>query len=143
MAKIVNTYDVPRLYSQNDGRFRYEAVKENVLGLKNICGEIVVYPPGSSGASHKHIGTEHLFYITEGRGTVSEFATRGVVAAHAHEPLVEALRRLDQDACRVMPVMSGGALVGLLTPENIAEFLTVHSAGTRSVAQPEDPPWQL
>ena len=65
MAKIVNTYDVPRLYSQNDGRFRYEAVKENVLGLKNICGEIVVYPPGSSGASHKH-----LFYITEGRGTI-------------------------------------------------------------------------
>ena len=70
MAKIVNTYDVPRLYSQNDGRFRYEAVRENVLGLKNICGEIVVYPPGSAGASHKHIGTEHLFYITEGRGTV-------------------------------------------------------------------------
>lgn len=70
MAKIVNTFDVPRLYSQNDDRFRYEAVKENVLGLKNICGEIVVYPPGAAGASHQHIGTEHLFYITEGRGTM-------------------------------------------------------------------------
>ena len=42
MAKIVNMLDVPRLYSQKDDRFRYEAVKENVLGLKNICGEIVV-----------------------------------------------------------------------------------------------------
>ena len=51
MAKIVNMLDVPRLYSQKDDRFRYEAVKENVLGLKNICGEIVVYPPGASGAS--------------------------------------------------------------------------------------------
>jgi quercetin dioxygenase-like cupin family protein len=70
MAKIVNTFDVPQLYSQNDDRFRYEAVKENVLGLKNICGEIVVYPPGAAGASHRHVGTEHLFYITEGRGTM-------------------------------------------------------------------------
>jgi quercetin dioxygenase-like cupin family protein len=70
MAKIVNTLDVPKLYSQNDARFRYEAVKEAVLGLKNICGEIVVYPPGASGASHRHIGTEHLFYITQGRGTL-------------------------------------------------------------------------
>ena len=70
MAKIVNTFEVPRLYSQKDGRFRYEAVKENVLGLKNICGEIVVYPPGAAGATHHHVGTEHLFYITEGRGTM-------------------------------------------------------------------------
>lgn len=70
MAKIVNMHDVPRLYSQKDDRFRYEAVKENVLGLKNICGEVVVYPPGASGASHHHIGTEHLFYITEGLATM-------------------------------------------------------------------------
>ena len=33
--------------------------------LKNICGEIVVYPPGAAGASHHHVGTEHLFYISE------------------------------------------------------------------------------
>ena len=70
MAKIVHTFEVPRLYSQKDDRFRYEAVKESVLGLKNICGEIVVYPPGAAGASHHHIGTEHLFYITEGCGTM-------------------------------------------------------------------------
>lgn len=68
MARIVNTLDVPKLYSQRDARFRYEAVKESVLGVKNLCGEVVVYPPGASGASHHHIGTEHLFYITEGRG---------------------------------------------------------------------------
>lgn len=68
--KIVNTFEVPRLYSQKDGRFRYEAVQENMLGLKNLCGEIVVYPPGAAGASHHHVGTEHLFYITEGRGTM-------------------------------------------------------------------------
>lgn len=80
---------------------------------------------------------------TEGRGTVSEFATTGVRVAHAHEPLVEALGRLDQDACRVMPVMAGGTLVGLLTPENIAEFLMVHSAGNKGAAQGEDPQWQL
>ena len=70
MAKIVNTFEVPLLYSQKDDRLRYEAVKENVLGLKNICGEIVVYPPGAAGASHRHIGTEHLFYVTEGCGTM-------------------------------------------------------------------------
>lgn len=70
MAKIVNMYQVPKLYSQKDDRYRYEAVKENVLGLKNICGEVVVYPPGASGATHHHIGTEHLFFITEGSGTM-------------------------------------------------------------------------
>ena len=70
MAKIVNTYDVPRLYSQKDGRFRHETVQEHVLGLKNMRGEIVVFPPGAAGASHKHIGTEHLFYVTEGRATM-------------------------------------------------------------------------
>jgi len=30
----------------------------------------VVYPPGCAGASHYHEGTEHLFYVTEGRGTL-------------------------------------------------------------------------
>ena len=70
MAKIVNMYAVPKLYSQRDDRYRYEAVKENVLGLKNICGEVVVYPPGAAGATHHHIGTEHLFFITEGTGTM-------------------------------------------------------------------------
>lgn len=70
MAKIVNVLDAPRLYSQKDARFRHEVVKESVLGLKNLCGEVVVYPPGASGASHYHVGTEHLFYITEGRGTI-------------------------------------------------------------------------
>jgi quercetin dioxygenase-like cupin family protein len=70
MARIVNTYDVPRLNSQHDGRYRYETVQPHVLGLKQMRGEIVVYPPGSGGASHWHEGTEHLFYVTEGRGTL-------------------------------------------------------------------------
>ena len=70
MAKIVNTYDVPRLNSKHDSRYRYETVQPHVLGLKQMRGEIVVYPPGCAGASHYHEGTEHLFYITEGRGTL-------------------------------------------------------------------------
>ena len=70
MARIVNTYDVPRLNSKHDGRYRYETIQPGVLGTRHMRGEIVVYPPGSAGASHYHEGTEHLFYITEGRGTL-------------------------------------------------------------------------
>jgi quercetin dioxygenase-like cupin family protein len=71
MAKVVNTYDVPRLDSKHDSRYRYETVQPHVLGLQNMRGETVVYPPGSAGASRYHEGTEHLFDSTEGRGTLS------------------------------------------------------------------------
>ncbi|MCO5295772.1 MAG: site-2 protease family protein [Fimbriimonadaceae bacterium] len=81
---------------------------------------------------------------SEGRGTVAQFATREICLAHASEPLIDALKRLDQDACRVMPVVDfGGTLVGLLTPDNIAEFLMVHSAGAKPLPQSDDPQWQL
>ena len=70
MAKIVNTYDVPRLNSKHDARYRYETVQPDVLGLRNMRGEIVVYPPGTACPSHHHEDTEHLFYITQGRGVI-------------------------------------------------------------------------
>lgn len=70
MARIVNTFDAPRRDSKHDARYRYEAVQPEVLGTRRMRGEIVVYPPGAAGASHYHEGTEHLFYVTEGRGTL-------------------------------------------------------------------------
>ncbi|MEZ5402900.1 MAG: site-2 protease family protein [Bryobacteraceae bacterium] len=48
------------------------------------------------------------------------------------EMLETAFRRLQGCDCRVMPVVSRGKLVGLLTPENMGEFLMIQAAMGRS-----------
>jgi Zn-dependent protease/predicted transcriptional regulator len=48
------------------------------------------------------------------------------------EMLDAALQRLQQSTVRTMPVVSRGELVGLLTMENVGEFVSVHSALARS-----------
>jgi Zn-dependent protease/CBS domain-containing protein len=52
------------------------------------------------------------------------------------EPADEALHRLDEGECRTLVVVDGERLVGLLTPENAAEYVGFHRALTdRPVAQ--------
>jgi len=48
------------------------------------------------------------------------------------EMLDAALQRLQQSTVRTMPVVARGELVGLLTMENVGEFVSVHSALARS-----------
>lgn len=69
----------------------------------------------------------------EERG-VRDVMRTDIQPAQAGEMLEGALQRLQQCACRTMPVMQGERLVGLLTTENVGEFLTIQAAvGKRAI----------
>ncbi len=53
---------------------------------------------------------------------------RDVPHADAAEPLAEALQRMQGTPIRTMPVIARGALVGLLTMENVGEYVSVQAA---------------
>jgi CBS domain-containing protein len=48
--------------------------------------------------------------------------------ADPNEPVSEALARLRECRCRTLPVLSDGRLAGLLTVENVAEFVVIDAA---------------
>ena len=58
-------------------------------------------------------------------GTVmdSEFET-----ADSYEMLEPVLQRLQACACSTIPVLHSGALVGIVTADNIGEFLSIQAA---------------
>jgi Zn-dependent protease/predicted transcriptional regulator len=60
---------------------------------------------------------------------VSEIMRRDIALAEASDMLESALQRLQQSACPTMPVLHDQRLVGLLTAENLGEFLMVRNAG--------------
>ena len=53
---------------------------------------------------------------------------RGCSSADPEEPLEPVLARLQNEPCRSLPVLRDGALVGLVTMENVGELLMVLSA---------------
>lgn len=64
-----------------------------------------------------------------GDGTpVSEVMRKECVAVREGDPLGHALPRLRASACSTAAVLRGDRLVGLLTLENVGEFLMVHAA---------------
>jgi len=72
--------------------------------------------------------------LAEGRpqSAVGAVMRREFATAQATEMLDEAFRRLQECACPTMPVFHAGELVGLLTAENIGEFLMVQAAKARA-----------
>jgi Zn-dependent protease/CBS domain-containing protein len=68
--------------------------------------------------------TEHL--------RVVDAMDRDVPNADPLEMLDGALQRLQQSTVRTMPVVARGELVGLLTMENVGEFVSVHAALARA-----------
>jgi Zn-dependent protease len=62
-------------------------------------------------------------------GLVSDAMTTNFGVVDAREMMDRALARLQESGGRVLPVLSGGQLVGLLTAENIGEFVMLRSAG--------------
>jgi Zn-dependent protease len=72
---------------------------------------------------------------------VGEIMKRDIATAEPAEMLEHALARLDQCSCPALPVVRNGDVVGILTPENIGEFVMIRSAlrGVRDV-RPEAPP---
>jgi Zn-dependent protease len=51
-----------------------------------------------------------------------------VGAADSHEMLEGALARLEDSPCKTLPVMHDGTLVGLLTMDNVGEFVGIRTA---------------
>ncbi|HMO63685.1 MAG TPA: hypothetical protein PKE47_00395, partial [Verrucomicrobiota bacterium] len=66
---------------------------------------------------------------------------RQFTATTLDEPLEHALARLrSAGESPLMPVLHEGRLVGLLTPENVSEFVLIRSALRRAEAVPAVPP---
>jgi Zn-dependent protease/CBS domain-containing protein len=58
-------------------------------------------------------------------------------AADISEPLEIAFERIQSKDCQTMPILRDGRLVGLITAENLAEYLLIQSAIRKSNAQSE------
>jgi Zn-dependent protease len=59
---------------------------------------------------------------------VRDVMCRDLTFANASDMLESALQRLQGDACRTIPVLRDQQLVGLLTAENLGEFLMIRTA---------------
>jgi len=59
---------------------------------------------------------------------VERFMCRSIEPVDSHAMLADVLTRLEGAQCRTAPVMHRGALVGLLSMENLGEFLRLHGA---------------
>jgi Zn-dependent protease len=62
------------------------------------------------------------------QGNVADVMQRAFVAVHPDEALTEAFQKLQTCECHSMPVLKDGQLVGLLTAENVGEFLMIRNA---------------
>ena len=62
--------------------------------------------------------------------TVADIMRRDFVAVDAHEMLESAFSRLQACDCRTMPVVRDQRLTGLLTMDNVGEFLSLHAVRT-------------
>lgn len=60
--------------------------------------------------------------------SVGEAMEKEFEVAEPNEELDRAFARLQECRCRTFPVLRGGQLVGVLTAENVAEFLMIRSA---------------
>ncbi len=63
--------------------------------------------------------------VAAGRASVpiGQVMSRDVQTADAHELLEVAFGRLQGHQCHVLPVLQNGRIVGLLTPDNVGEFV--------------------
>jgi Zn-dependent protease/CBS domain-containing protein len=60
--------------------------------------------------------------------SVANVMRRGVPEIDSHEMLEAAMTRLEESGAKTLPVMHASELAGLLTSENIAEFMMIRSA---------------
>jgi len=60
--------------------------------------------------------------------TVQDFMRRDFVTADPLEMLENAFARLQECQCHTLPVLRGGSVVGLVTTDNLGEFMMVQSA---------------
>jgi Zn-dependent protease/predicted transcriptional regulator len=70
----------------------------------------------------------------KGDPPVSEIMRTDVAQTDASDMLESALQRLQESSCRTLPVLRNQRLVGLLTSENLGEFLMIRTARNGRVA---------
>jgi CBS domain-containing protein len=70
---------------------------------------------------------------------IADVMDRRFETADAAEMLEPVFQRLEACRCRVLPVLRGGRLVGLLTPENVAEFVMFSRALRQRALAPHVP----
>jgi len=68
--RVVDWTREPVLDSEHDARKRIYLVTPKLFGTKAVKGEMIIYPPGTAGANHHHVGAEHFMYVLRGSGTV-------------------------------------------------------------------------
>jgi Zn-dependent protease/CBS domain-containing protein len=68
------------------------------------------------------------------QAAVDDVMRRDFVTVDAHEMLEAAFQRLQACDCHTMPVVRDGRLTGLLTMDNIGEFLSLHAVRAASPA---------
>ncbi len=59
---------------------------------------------------------------------ISEIMTKEYQSLDANEPLTNALARMQETDCQTAPVVENGRIVGMMTMENIGEFMMIRSA---------------
>lgn len=59
---------------------------------------------------------------------VMDVMRRNVPEVDSHEMVETALQRLQESGAKTLPVVHGGQFIGLVTSENITEFLMIRSA---------------
>jgi Zn-dependent protease/CBS domain-containing protein len=78
--------------------------------------------------------------LSEGRGgmLVADVMRRDITEIDSHEMVEAALERLQENGSKTLPVTHNGQLVGLVTSENITEYLMIRSAmrSKRGAVQP-------
>jgi Zn-dependent protease/predicted transcriptional regulator len=60
--------------------------------------------------------------------SVADVMQRNVCTAEAGEMVESVLTRLQEDDCRVLPVTRGSELIGVLTTENLGEYMMIQAA---------------
>jgi Zn-dependent protease/CBS domain-containing protein len=63
-----------------------------------------------------------------GNTLVGEIMRRDITEIDSHDMVEAALQRMQENGSKTLPVTHNGQLVGLVTSENITEYLMIHSA---------------
>jgi CBS domain-containing protein len=71
---------------------------------------------------------------------VAEIMARDFKTLRADDWLLDATARLQGSELETLPVLSGGELVGLRTPENVGEYVMIRSALANAPARRSVPP---
>ncbi len=68
-SKVFNIDEIPDMSSHHDGRRKRVLLNTLNTGSAMLV-DILAYAPGGTSPLHRHRGTEHFFYVLEGRGSI-------------------------------------------------------------------------